>query len=118
MELLDHLWAACEWKALVRLAKATKGGLMLSCSVMLRDRHHNNCLQFYCEKNLELLLACDVGMSQPCFGQELVTMQTEAECGKLKPRGQCKHELNIMSLGSTSNRITPKHARQVYCDII
>ena len=77
---------------------------------------------FYYENSLGFLLACDIGMSQPCFGQELVTMQTGAECGKSRPTGQSKQELSVMSLGmnggSTSNRTMPKAAGKVYCDII
>lgn len=36
---------------------------------------------FYCENNLGFFLAHDLGMSQACFGQKLVTMQTGAESG-------------------------------------
>lgn len=79
-------------------------------------------LSFYCENSFGFLVACDIGMSQPCFDQALVTIQTGAQCGKSRPTGQCKQKFSIMSLGmdsrSTSNRTIPKAAGKVYCDII
>lgn len=61
-------------------------------------------------------------MAQPCFGRELVTIQTGAERGKPRPTGQCKQEVSIMSLGmgggSTHDRTIPKAAGKVYCDLV